>query len=156
MSSLNVGDPAPDFTRQAVGGRMVTLSEFRNRSAVVLYFYPRNNTPVCTTQACLFRDAYDRIRSAGAEIIGVSVNTLASHEAFAARHELPFILVSDADGSLHQLYGVGPTAWLIPRRVTFVIDRRGIVRLVCSALFQASRHVDEVLGVLASLQTAEA
>ncbi len=153
--NLNVGDPAPDFTRPSSAGETIRLSQFRGKSAVVLYFYPRDNTSVCTAQACLFRDHYETVRAAGAEVIGVSANTLESHQKFADRHHLPFPLISDADGSLRALYGVSATMWVIPRRVTFLIDRDGIIQHVCSSLFQAAPHVDETLRVLAILQHAE-
>jgi peroxiredoxin Q/BCP len=153
-ANLNVGDAAPDFTRLAAGGEQISLSQFRGRSAVVLYFYPRDNTSVCTAEACLFRDNYESFQSAGAEVIGVSPNSLESHRQFANQNRLPFHLLSDADGSLRALYGVAQILWVIPNRTTFVIDRQGIVRHVYSAMFQAARHVEEALRVLAELQAA--
>jgi peroxiredoxin Q/BCP len=154
MANLSVGDPAPDFTRTAASGEQVSLSQFRGQSAVVLYFYPRDNTSVCTAEACLFRDNYDAFRSARAEVIGVSPNSLESHRRFAEQNRLPFHLLSDADGSLRTLYGVSQILWVIPNRVTFVIDKQGIVRHIYSAMFQASKHVEEALRVLEELQSA--
>jgi peroxiredoxin Q/BCP len=153
-ANLNVGDLAPDFTRPAAGGEQIMLSQFRGQSAVVLYFYPRDNTSVCTAEACLFRDNYEAFRSAGAEVIGVSPNSLESHRRFASQHRLPFHLLSDADGSLRALFGVTQVLWVIPNRVTFVIDRQGVIRHIYSAMFQAAKHVEEALRVLAELQTA--
>jgi peroxiredoxin Q/BCP len=150
---LSVGDPAPDFTRPAASGEQISLSQFRGQSAVVLYFYPRDNTSVCTAEACLFRDRYEAIRSSGAEVIGVSPNSLESHRRFADENRLPFHLLSDADGSLRALYGT-QILWLIPNRVTFVIDKQGVIRHICSAMFQASKHVEVALRVLAELQPA--
>ncbi len=152
-ASLNAGDPAPDFTRPSASGELVSLRQFQGQSAVVLYFYPRDNTSVCTAEACLFRDSYEAFRSIGAEVIGVSPNSLESHRRFATQNQLPFHLLSDADGSLRALYGVSQLLWVIPNRVTFVIDQQGIVRHIYSAMFQAAKHVAEALRVLSALQT---
>ncbi len=149
-ATLSVGDPAPEFTRPTAGGEEISLSQFRGRRAVVLYFYPRDNTTVCTAQACAFRDHIEDFRSADAEVIGVSVNSLESHRQFAARHRLPFHLLSDADGSLRALYGVEDALWVIPARVTFVIDKQGIIRHIFSARFQSSQHVQRALAALAA------
>ena len=149
-ATLSAGDPAPDFTRPTANGEEISLRQFRGRRAVVLYFYPRDNTAVCTAQACAFRDHIEDFRSADAEVIGVSVNSLDSHRQFAARHRLPFHLLSDADGSLRALYGVEDALWVIPARVTFVIDKQGIIRHVFSARFQSSQHVERALAALAA------
>ncbi len=148
-ASLSVGDPAPDFTRTTAAGDTITLSQFRGRRAVVLYFYPRDNTSVCTAQACAFRDRIEDFRALDAEVIGVSVNSPESHRQFATRHQLPFHLLSDGDGSLRALYGVPDAMWVIPARVTFVIDKQGIIRHIHSGRFQATPHVEAALRTLA-------
>ncbi len=94
-----VGDAAPDFARPSAGGDLIRLSDFRDRQHVVLYFYPRDNTAICTTQACEFRDRYAEFSANDAMVIGVSGNSLPSHQRFAETHALPFSLLSDADGS---------------------------------------------------------
>jgi thioredoxin-dependent peroxiredoxin len=149
---LRVTDPAPDFTLPGSAGDPVSLHQFRGKSAVVLYFYPRDNTPVCSTQACSLRDQYEAFRDAGAEVIGVSADSVESHRRFAAKHQLPFHLLSDVDNALRARYGVPWTLWLIPGRVTFLIDKQGIIRHICSSPFQMSKHVDEVLQALHELQ----
>ena len=142
-----VGDVAPDFARPAASGELIRLSDFRDRQHVVLYFYPRDNTAICTAQACEFRDRYADFASDDAVVIGVSGNSLPSHREFAETHSLPFYLLSDADGSLRALYGVANRLWLIPQRATFVIDKQGIIRMVFGSLWQgpgprpaSSRH----------------
>src|SRR5580698_2934829 len=120
-SGPRVGDVAPDFVRPAASGQLIRLSDFRDRQQVVLYFYPRDNTSICTAQACEFRDRHADFSAAGAVVIGISGNSLQSHRRFAAAHTLPFHLLSDADGSLRSLYGVANRLWLIPQRATFVI-----------------------------------
>jgi len=117
------GQAAPDFTAPRTGGGEFRLSEFRGKSAVVLYFYPKDETPGCTAEACAFRDSYEIFVDAGAEVVGVSGDSVDSHERFAEHHELPFILISDKGGALRRQYGVKATLGVWPGRVTFVIDK---------------------------------
>jgi peroxiredoxin Q/BCP len=147
---LAVGDPAPDFELPDASGRPVKLSDWRGRKAVVLYFYPKDDTPGCTKEACTFRDSYEDFQQAGAEVIGVSSDSGASHQAFAKKHRLPFTLLSDSSGSLRKKYGVPATLGLLPGRVTFVIDREGIVRHVFSSQLAPAQHVREALDVIRS------
>lgn len=154
MRPTGVGDLAPDFTATSQTGAAVSLAEYRGRQAVVLYFYPRDFTPGCTAQACSFRDHYAEFVEAGAVVIGVSGNTAESHERFASHKQLPFLLVSDHDGSLRRRYGVPKTLWLLPGRVTYVIDRKGVVRLVFNSPWNAAAHIAEALAVVRSLAPA--
>lgn len=147
-TSIQVGQEAPDFTAPRTGGGQLRLSDFRGKSAVVLYFYPRDESPGCTAEACAFRDSYEIFVAAGAEVVGVSGDSVASHEHFAEHHELPFILVSDSGGSIRRLYGVKATLGIWPGRVTFVIDKDGIVRHVFSSQTGAVRHVEEALRTI--------
>ena len=151
MKKVQIGDPAPDFTWTASSGEQARLSDFRNQQVVVLFFYPKDGTAICTKEACAFRDAYDQFAEAGAVVIGVSGDSAQSHSAFAARHNLPFYLVSDTDGSLRKAFGVPKTLGLLPGRVTYVIDKAGIVRLVFSSQLTADLHVSEALRVVGEL-----
>ena len=148
---VRVGDVAPDFTLQAADGRAVRLADYRGKQPVVLYFYPKDNTPGCTAEACAFRDSYEVFQEVGAEVIGVSSDTVASHEGFAQRHRLPFVLLSDPLGAVRRLYGVPRTFGMIPGRVTYVIDREGIVREVFSSQFAAQKHIETALATLQRL-----
>jgi peroxiredoxin Q/BCP len=148
---VNVGDAAPDFSLPDAAGRQVRLSDFRGRKAVVLYFYPKDDTPGCTKEACSFRDNYEAFTDAGAEVIGVSSDSEASHQKFSEKFKLPFTLVADGGAAVRKRYGVPATLGLLPGRVTFVIDRDGIVRHVFNSQLQATKHVDEALGVLKRL-----
>jgi len=121
---------------------------------VVLYFYPKDDTPGCTKEACSFRDQYQDFQDAGAEVIGVSSDAEASHEKFAAKHRLPFVLLADRSGVVRKQYGVPATLGLLPGRVTFVIDRQGIVRHVFNSQLQATRHVEEAIAALRALAGA--
>ena len=147
-AAVRVGDPAPDFALPSERGETVRLADFRDKSAVVLFFYPKDNSPICTAEACAFRDRYEVFRDAGAEVIGVSTDSTASHRDFAGRNRLPFRLLSDADGALRASYGVPRTLGVLPGRVTYVIDKQGIVRLIFSSQLQSARHVEEALRVL--------
>jgi peroxiredoxin Q/BCP len=143
-----VGDPAPDFALPAATGETVRLGQFRGRSEVVLFFYPRDHSPVCTAEACSFRDSFEAFQNAGAEVIGISADTVESHRRFAAQNRLPFQLLSDTGGSVRARYGVPRTLGLFPGRVTYLIDRQGVVRHIFESQFQPARHVAEALSVL--------
>ena len=149
--AIDVGDAAPEFDLADAAGKRVRLSDFRGTRAVVLYFYPKDDTPGCTKEACSFRDSYEAFKEAGAEVIGISSDSEGSHQKFADKFKLPFTLVSDAGGSVRKRYGVPATLGLLPGRVTFVIDRAGVVRHVFNSQLQATKHVDEALGVLRRL-----
>jgi peroxiredoxin Q/BCP len=149
---INVGDKAPDFTLPSQMGDNVTLSEYFGKKNVVLYFYPKDETRGCTREACEFRDRYDVFTSLGAEVLGVSSDTLESHKSFATHHGLPFLLLSDEDGKVRKLYGVPSTMGIIPGRVTYIIDKKGIVRHVFSSQFQPEKHIAEALKILKELE----
>ena len=132
---LSVGDKAPSFTLKDKSGREVSLSDFLGKR-VVLYFYPKDNTPGCTRQACAFAAAYDGFRQKGVEVIGISRDSAASHERFAEKHNLPFVLLSDPDLAAINAYGVwqekklyGKTSFGVVR-TTFLIDENGVVEKV--------------------------
>lgn len=154
MTAIGVGDRAPEFSMVTHTGEPVRLSDFRDDKVVVLFFYPRDGTPVCTKEACSFRDRYEDFAEAGAQVIGVSSSGEESHRAFAARHSLPFPLLSDRDGALRRAFGVPKTLGFLPGRVTYVIDKQGIVRMAFSAQMTADRHVTEALNMVRELATS--
>jgi peroxiredoxin Q/BCP len=145
--AVDVGDRAPPFARTAHNGEEARVGPDADK-LTVLYFYPKDETSGCTAEARRFRDVYERFTDAGAIVIGVSPDSDASHRAFADNHALPFLLVSDADGSLRKAYGVKRTLGLVPGRVTFVIDRSGIVRHTFDSQLRATKHVDEALAAV--------
>ena len=146
--AVAVGARAPDFTLTDGTGKQFRLADLRGRKAVVLYFYPKDETMGCTAEACAFRDRYQTFQAAGAEVVGVSADSPEDHEAFAAHHRLPFTLLSDPENLVRRLYGVRKSLGLLPGRVTYVIDRDGIVRHVFDSQLQATRHVAEALQAL--------
>jgi len=149
--TLTVGDKAPPFTLPTADGRQVSMSDYRGRQPVVVYFYPKDDTPGCTAEACAFRDQYEDFKQAGAEVIGISSDAPEAHAKFASKHHLPFLLLSDRDGAVRKAYGVPATLGLLPGRVTFVIDREGIIRHLFSSQFRATKHVSEAIRALKSL-----
>jgi len=152
---VRAGDQAPDFELPDGSGQTVRLSDFRGRKAVVLYFYPKDDTPGCTKEACTFRDQYQDFADAGAEVIGVSSDSADSHARFASKYRLPFRLLADSDGALRKRYGVPATLGLLPGRVTYVIDKQGMVRHVFNSQLQATQHVAEAMGALRGLETSK-
>ena len=149
--TLRVGEPAPDFTLPSGAGQDIRLSDVLKQRAVVLYFYPKDETAGCTAEACAFRDSYEVFKKVGAEVIGVSDDSADSHRSFAAHHRLPFVLLADMGGDVRKRYGVRKLLGLLGGRVTFVIDRQGIVRHVFDSQTQATRHVAEALETIKGL-----
>ena len=150
--AAKVGDKAPDFTLPSQMGDSVTLSEFVGKKNIVLFFYPRDESRGCTAEACTFRDNYQELTSLGAEVIGISGQSVESHKSFATHHGLPFILLSDEDNKVRKLYGVPSTMGIIPGRVTYIIDKKGIVRHIFSSQIQTQRHVEEAKRTLEELE----
>jgi len=146
------GEQAPEFELKDSEGNLRKLSDFRGQT-IVLYFYPRDNTPGCTTEACSFRDAYADFREAGVEVIGISPDSERSHASFMAKFELPFILLSDPDHSVCESYGVWGPKKMAGReyegvyRTTFVIGPDGVIKKVFEKVKPAD-HSQEVLAAV--------
>jgi peroxiredoxin Q/BCP len=150
---VTIGDPAPNAIVTLHNGETVDLADLWKDRVVVLFFYPKDGTAICTKEACAFRDSFEQFIGAGATVIGVSGDSAESHRRFAGENRLPFLLASDDDGSLRRAFGVPKTLGLLPGRVTYVIDRQGIVRSVFSSQFAAERHVREAMKVVKQLPT---
>ncbi|HEU5346472.1 MAG TPA: peroxiredoxin, partial [Ktedonobacterales bacterium] len=145
---------APDFALPNAAGEIVRLSDLRGKN-VVLYFYPKDDTPGCTAEACSFRDNYAVIGQLDAEVIGISSDSQSSHRDFAAKYHLPFPLLSDASGAVRKAYKVPATLGVIPGRVTYVIDKQGVIRRIFTSQLNIERHLAEALAGLREL-TGEA
>lgn len=144
-SKVKVGDKVPSFSLLDQHGKNVSIENFFGKP-FVLYFYPKDDTPGCTAEACSFRDAYDEFRHLDAEIIGVSADSPASHLAFAKKYDLPFTLLSDEENEVRKLLGVpGSMFGLLPGRVTYIVDAEGVVQHVFDSQLQAQKHVKEAL-----------
>jgi peroxiredoxin Q/BCP len=151
MTSIKIGDRAPDFSLPSQSGKTVSLQDFLGKKCVVLYFYPKDDTPGCTAESCAFRDRYEVLQEAGAEVIGISADSPDSHQRFANKYQLPFTLLSDKDNQIRKSYGVPATLFVLPGRVTYVIDKEGIVRHIFDSQFDFKAHVEEALKTLQSL-----
>jgi peroxiredoxin Q/BCP len=151
QDGARVGARAPDFALPVHTGGWLRLWDMIGRKAVVLFFYPKAETPGCVREARAFRDNYAEFLELGAEVVGVSGDPIGAHRKFADRLHLPFPLVSDDLGSVRELYGVQRSFGIVPGRVTFVIDRNGIVRHRFESQFAPSRHVKEALAALRAL-----
>ncbi len=142
------GAKAPPIEAQDQHGALVRLADFQGRAAVVLYFYPKDDTPGCTAEACGLRDGFAAIQAAGAVILGVSADTSQSHQAFAEKYHLPFSILADPDHRIIDAYGVKKIPLLgYASRVTFIIDRQGIVRKVITDA-RTKDHDQQVLAIL--------
>ncbi len=148
MSKVKAGDQAPDFSLPSSKGENVSLTQFRFKENVVLFFYPMDESPVCSREAEAFRNNYNEFKELGAEVMGISSQSVESHKAFATHHSLPYLLLSDTDNAVRKLYGVSSTQEAVLGRVIFVIDKEGIVKCVYSSQLQPARHAEEALKAL--------
>ncbi|MBI2982435.1 MAG: peroxiredoxin [Deltaproteobacteria bacterium] len=149
---IQIGEKAPDFELKNQEGKKIRLADLKGRSAVVLFFYPKDETPGCTKEACTFRDAYEEFKEGGAEVIGISSDSVDSHKNFASKYRIPFTLLSDDGGKVRKLFGVSSTWGLLPGRVTYLIDKEGVVRHIFSSQLQIGRHIREAKKMLAEVQ----
>lgn len=146
---LEVGTALPDATLVGESGPV----KIRDRigKALVIYFYPKDETSVCTAEACSFRDSYEDFVAAGADVIGVSRDDTKSHESFKSHHRLPFTLLTDPDGSVARAFDVKKSFGLLAGRVTYVFDKGGVLRHRFESQLRAGKHVDEALAAVKKL-----
>ncbi|MGL3002068.1 peroxiredoxin [Flavobacterium sp. RSSB_23] len=146
---IELGDVIPHFTAIDTNEEKFDTLEYIGKKPLVIYFYPKNNTPGCTAQACGFRDQYQDFTDLGAEVIGISSDSVDSHNAFAKQYKLPFILLSDTDKKIRKLFGV-PSGLLgvLPGRVTYIVDKQGKVVLVFDDSINATKHIAEALEAI--------
>ncbi|OIS99952.1 PREDICTED: peroxiredoxin Q, chloroplastic-like [Nicotiana attenuata] len=151
VAKVNKGTVPPPFTLKDQDGKNVSLSKFKGKP-VVVYFYPADETPGCTKQACAFRDSYEKFKKAGAQVVGISGDDPASHKAFAKKYRLPFTLLCDEGNKVRKEWGIpGDLFGALPGRQTYVLDKNGVVQLIYNNQFQPEKHIDETLKLLQSL-----
>ena len=150
--ALKVGDTVPAFSAKSTEGKLFESQSIIGKKPVVIYFYPKDDTPGCTAQACSFRDQYEDFKTLGAEVIGISGDFFAYNQKFAVKYHLPFFLLSDEEKKLRQLFGV-PTALfgLLPGRVTYVLDQKGVIRLIFDQLSPKS-HITKALEMIKKME----
>lgn len=149
---VKVGDIAPDFEGPTSDGTRLRLKDFAGKKNVVLYFYPKDDTPGCTKEGCSFRDNVQSIRALGAEVVGVSLDSVESHKKFAEKYGLPFPLISDEDKQVANGYGVLRENGTATNRVTFIIDKNGKVAKIFPKV-DVTKHTDEVIAALRELSS---
>ena len=146
--ALQIGDKIPNFSAKDNNDNVFESASIVGKKPVVFYFYPKDNTPGCTAQACSFRDQYEDFKDLGAEVIGISSDSIASHEKFIQQYRLPFILLSDNDKKIRKLFGVKPDLFgLIPGRVTYVADKNGIIQFIFDSM-NATNHIPKALEII--------
>ena len=146
--TLKIGDKAPSFVAIDANGTSFDSKDIIGKKPVVIYFYPKDNTPGCTMQACGFRDSYEDFIDLGAEVIGISSDTVSSHKKFTNQYQLPFILLSDSDKKLRKLFGVPDKLFgLLPGRVTYIINKQGIITMIFDSVM-ATKHISIALKSL--------
>jgi len=149
---LKVGDKIPNFTAKDTNGNDFDSQKLIGQKPLVIYFYPKDNTPGCTVQACSFRDQYEDFKDLGAEVIGISSDGVASHQKFTRQYQLPFILLSDSDKKIRKLFGVPSGLFgILPGRVTYVADKTGTIIMVFDSMM-AKRHIPKALEAIRELQ----
>jgi peroxiredoxin Q/BCP len=153
--ALQIGDKIPGFKGKDTDGNDFDSQDIIGKKPLVIYFYPKDNTPGCTAQACSFRDQYEDFTVLGAEVIGISSDSVASHQKFSKQYKLPFILLSDADKKIRNLFGVSSIMFgLLPGRVTYVADKNGIIKLVFNSMM-ATKHISKALETVREISAAK-
>jgi thioredoxin-dependent peroxiredoxin len=152
-AQLKVGDKVPLFSLPDKQGRIFKLEELLGKKNLVIYFYPKDETSGCTAEACAFRDNYEVFLKKDTEVIGISSDSQESHKKFAENHHLPYILLSDENKSVRKLFGVPTNMFgVIPGRVTYVVDKTGIIRLIFNSQTEINKHIEEALKVLDEIE----
>ena len=148
---LKVGDKIPNFKAKDSNGNDFDSQTLVGLKPIVVYFYPKDNTPGCTAQACSFRDQYEDFKDLGAEVIGISGDSVASHQEFTNHYKLPFILLSDPDKKTRKLFGVATQLFgLVPGRVTYVADKNGVIQMIFDSML-AAKHIPKALKTIKEL-----
>jgi len=149
---LKVGDKIPNFKVKDTNGNDFDSQEMIGQKPLVIYFYPKDNTPGCTVQACGFRDQYEDFTDLGAEVIGISSDSVESHQKFTQQFRLPFTLLSDSDKKIRKLFGVPPDWFgILPGRATYVVDKDGTIIMIFDSV-KAEQHIQKALEAIKGLK----
>lgn len=152
QSRVAVGDVAPDFSLSDQQGSLVTLSALLQKGPVVVFFYPKDNTMGCTAQVCAFRDAYEDFLQEKASVVGISSDSSTSHRSFADKHGFVFSILSDTGQTTRNAYGVPKSLGFVPGRVTYLVDRTGVVRHIVNSQLNIQSHVTTMLAAVRALK----
>lgn len=146
-STLAVGDKMPNFSLTDQDGKVYNSNDHTGKNILVIYFYPKDESMVCTKEACSFRDSFNDFTSAGAKVIGINAGTVASHKAFSEHYKLPFTLLSDPDNKVYALFGVKNKMFMTGRE-TFIVDLHGRIVFAYEAMMQGKKHADDALAFI--------
>jgi peroxiredoxin Q/BCP len=150
--SIQVGDKIPSFTLLNQNNQEVDINSFVGTKNIVIYFYPKDNTPGCTKEACSFRDAMQNLNNLDCEIIGISADSVSSHKAFATQYNLKFNLLSDTNNQIRKLFGVPRNLFgIIPGRVSYICDKEGIVLHIVNSQMNPEKHIQETFETLQAI-----
>ncbi|WP_456376196.1 peroxiredoxin [Lutibacter sp.] len=150
MKKVEVGDTIPSFELKDQNGNLFVVNSAINKP-LVIYFYPKDDTPGCVKEACKFRDDFEKFNQVNALVIGISSDNVASHKKFEEKYNLPIILLADINNNVRKLFGVPKSMIFLPGRVTYVVDKSGIVKYIFNSQFKAEKHVDKSLEILKGL-----
>jgi len=151
-NKLSIGDKIPNFTLKDQDNKTFSIADLIGKKAMVIYFYPKDDTPGCTKEACSFRDEFEDFKDLNAKVIGISSDDVASHKKFAKKYNLPFTLLADTKKEVQKLFGVPKNfLGLIPGRVTYVVAKNGEIKYIFNSLFKAEKHISEAKRILESL-----
>jgi peroxiredoxin Q/BCP len=148
---MKIGQIAPDFTLPDQDRNLFNLGQHLGKGPVVIFFYPKDDSPVCTAEACAFRDRYEVFKTMGAVVVGISTDSESSHQTFASKNRLPYTLLTDEKGETRDAFGVPKKLGILPGRVTYILDKQGIVRGISNSLTNAKSHVEDALATIRSL-----
>jgi len=149
QNNIEVGDKIPDFGLKDQNGDDFLSSGYVGKTAMVIYFYPKDDTPGCTKEACKFRDSYEEFTDRNVKVVGISADDVKSHKKFEEKYNLPFTLLSDPDNKVRKLFGVKNNIFgLLPGRVTYIVDSNGNVKFIYDNMFNAEKHIDKALEAL--------
>ena len=156
MSKVKSGSKIPNFSLNNQDNELIHISDYIGKKSLVIYFYPKDDTPGCTAEACSFRDEYEDFKLLNAEVIGISADSPESHKNFATKHNLSFMLLSDNKNKLRKLFGV-PTnlLGLLPARVTYIVDKNGVVIHIFNSQLNVKKHVSEAKKILIEMNNHE-
>ena len=148
-NKLKVGDKVPDFVLKDQNDKDFNIVDYRGKQILIIYFYPKDDTPGCTTEACSFRDSFEVFTDMNVKVIGISSDNVASHKKFEEKYNLPFTLLADTDKKVQKLFGV-PKSFLgmIPGRVTYIIDKQGSIVHIFNSMSNAEKHITESLSII--------
>lgn len=149
QTPLKVGDKIPSFQLKDQAGKLFDIDQYKGNTAMVIYFYPKDDTPGCTKEACSFRDSYEEFTDKNIKVIGISADDVESHKNFAEKYNLPFTLLADTNNEVRQLFGVKSNVLgLIPGRVTYVVDTQGEIIFMYDSQLKAAKHIEESIKAI--------